>query len=171
MFKEYIQTPFHVQREEALLENWLESHPEGIVEDGKLLLIGRQVSTNLGTVIDLLALDRRGDGVVVELKRDRTPRDTLAQALEYVSFAEPLDTEQLEAILRSYLNDDSLSLAEHHREHFERASDEAVAFKKDQQIVIGGQAATQSPRTFAERGCVVPEVDAPDIRELFIGSY
>ena len=131
-FKEYIQTPFQVQHEEAILENWLESNPDGIVEDGKLLIIGRQVSTNLGSVIDLLALDRRGDVVVVELKRDRTPRDTLAQALEYVSFVEPLDTEQLEAILRSYLNDDSLSLAEHHREHFELTSDEAVAFNKDQ---------------------------------------
>jgi RecB family endonuclease NucS len=109
-FKEYVQTPFQVQHEEAILESWLEGNPDGIVEDGKLLIIGRQVSTNLGSVIDLLALDRRGDVVVVELKRDRTPRDTLAQALEYVSFVVQLDTEQLEAILRSYLNDDSLSL-------------------------------------------------------------
>jgi RecB family endonuclease NucS len=76
-FKEYVQTPFQVQHEEAILE----SNPDGIVEDGKLLIIGRQVITNLGSIIDLLALDRRGDVVVIELKRDRTPRDTLAQAL------------------------------------------------------------------------------------------
>jgi len=148
-FKEYVQTPFQVQHEEAILENWLETNPDGIVEDGKLLIIGRQVSTNLGSVIDLLALDRRGDVVVVELKRDRTPRDTLAQALEYVSFVAQLDTEQLEAILRSYLNDDSLSLAEHHREHFELASDEAVAFNKDQRIVIVGQKVTNEIRQTA----------------------
>jgi hypothetical protein len=148
-FKEYVQTPFQVQHEEAILESWLESNPDGIVEDGKLLIIGRQVSTNLGSVIDLLALDRRGDVVVVELKRDRTPRDTLAQALEYVSFVEPLDSEQLEAILRSYLNDDSLSLAEHHREHFELASDKAVAFNKDQRIVIVGQKVTNEIRQTA----------------------
>jgi hypothetical protein len=148
-FKEYVQTPFQVQHEEAILESWLEGNPDGIVEDGKLLIIGRQVSTNLGSVIDLLALDRRGDVVVVELKRDRTPRDTLAQALEYVSFVVQLDTEQLEAILRSYLNDDSLSLAEHHREHFELASDEAVAFNKDQRIVIVGQKVTNEIRQTA----------------------
>jgi hypothetical protein len=65
---------------------------------------------------------------VVELKRDRTPRDTLAQALEYVSFVEQLGPEQLEAILQSYLNDDSLCPAEHYREHFELDSDNAVAF-------------------------------------------
>jgi toxin ParE1/3/4 len=31
--------------------------------------------------------------------------------------------------------------------------------------------AARSLRTFAERGRVVPEIDALDIRELFIGSY
>lgn len=148
-FKEYVQTPFQAQHEEDILENWLESNPDGIVEDGKLLVIGRQVSTNLGSVIDLLALDRQGDVVVVELKRDRTPRDTLAQALEYVSFGEQLDTEQLEAILQSYLNDDSLSLAVHHREYFELAADEAVAFNKDQRIVIVGQKVTNEIRQTA----------------------
>jgi RecB family endonuclease NucS len=95
-FQEYVWTPFHTQHEEAVLEDGLKENPDGIVEDGKLLIIGRQVSTNLGTTIDLLALDRLGNVVVVELKRDRTPRDTLAQALEYASFAEQLNTHELE---------------------------------------------------------------------------
>jgi len=148
-FKEYVQTPFQAQHEEAVLEGWIEDNPDGIVEDGKLLIIGRQVSTNLGSVIDLLALDRQGDVVVIELKRDRTPRDTLAQALEYASFVGQLDTEQLQMVLRSYLNDDSLSLAEHHRESFELAPDEAVAFNKDQRIVIVGQKVTNEIRQTA----------------------
>jgi toxin ParE1/3/4 len=38
-------------------------------------------------------------------------------------------------------------------------------------LVRETRAAAQSLRTFAERGRVVPEIDAPDIRELFIGSY
>ena len=33
------------------------------------------------------------------------------------------------------------------------------------------RAAARSLRTFAERGRVVPEIEAPDIREFFIGSY
>lgn len=85
-FSEYVQTPFQVEHEEAILEDWLESNPDGIVEDGRILIIGRQVVTNFGGFIDLLGLDREGDVVVVELKRDRTPRDTIAQSLEYVSF-------------------------------------------------------------------------------------
>ena len=148
-FREYVETPFQVNHEEAILEDWLESNPDGIVEDGKLLIIGRQVATEFGTFIDLLGVDRQGDVVVVELKRDRTPRDTLAQALEYVSFAERLDTGQLEGILRAYLNDESLNLAEHHREYFQLGSDEAVAFNKDQRIVVVGQRITPEIRQTA----------------------
>ena len=142
-FSEYIHTPFQVDHEETVLENGLENNPDGIVEDGKLLIIGRQVTTNLGSYIDLLALDRKGDAVVIELKRDKTPRDTLAQALEYASFTEQLDSQQLEDILRTYLNDESLNLAEYHRQYFEIASDEAVTFNKDQRIVIVGQKITR----------------------------
>jgi len=148
-FKEYVQTPFKVEHEEKLLEEWLESNPDGILEDGKLLIIGRQVTTDLGGFIDLLGIDREGDIVIVELKRDRTPRDTLGQALEYASFAERLDSEQLESILHSYLNDESLSLAEHHREYFDLGSDEAISFNKDQRIVVVGQKVTSEVRQTA----------------------
>jgi len=148
-FSEYVQTPFQVDHEEKVLEDWLESNPDGIVEDGRILIIGRQVVTNFGGFIDLLGLDREGNVVVVELKRDRTPRDTIAQALEYVSFAGQLDTDQLEGILRSYLNDESLSLAEHHREFFQLGPEEAVAFNKDQRIVIVGQRVTPEIRQTA----------------------
>lgn len=148
-FKEYLQTPFQANHEEAVLETWLEENPKGIVEDGNILIIGRQIITNLGSVIDLLALDRFGNIVVIELKRDRTPRDTLAQALEYASFAEQLDIQQLEEILQSYLNDESLNLAEYHRQYFELTPDEAVAFNKDQRIVIIGQRITNEIRQTA----------------------
>jgi len=148
-FREYVPTPFQAEHEEAILEDWLEENPDGILEDGRLLIMGRQVSTNLGTLIDLLALDRAGDVIVVELKRDRTPRDTLAQALEYASFAEQLDADQLEGILQSYMADESLTLAEHHRKYFELGPDDAVAFNKDQRIVIVGQRVTSEIRQTA----------------------
>jgi hypothetical protein len=148
-FREYIQTPFQADHEEVVLEKWLESNPDGILEDGRILIVGRQVATNFGGFIDLLGIDREGDVVVVELKRDRTPRDTLAQALEYVSFVERLDTGQIEGIIRSYLNDESLNLAEHHRAYFELGSDEAVAFNKDQRIVVVGQRVTPEIRQTA----------------------
>ncbi|MGD0229678.1 MAG: hypothetical protein ABSC19_04870 [Syntrophorhabdales bacterium] len=148
-FGEYVQTPFQVNHEEAVLEGWLESNPDGIVEDGKILIVGRQVVTNFGGFIDLVGIDRQGTLVVVELKRNRTPPDTLAQALEYAAFAARLDTGQLEAILRSYLSDESSNLAEHHRAYFELGSDEAVSFNKDQRVVIVGQRVTPEIRQTA----------------------
>jgi hypothetical protein len=137
-FKEYIETEFQVEYTESVLEDWLENNPDSIVEDGKLLIIGRQVTTNLGGFIDLLAVDRQGDVAIIELKRDRTPRDTLAQAFEYASFAEQLDYEQLEDIFGTYLNDESTNLAQYHREFFELETDEAAVFNKDQRLVIVG---------------------------------
>jgi hypothetical protein len=138
-FKEYVETDFQVEYQEAILEDWLEKNPDSIIEDGSLLIVGRQVTTNLGGFVDLLAVDKQGDTAVVELKRGRTPRETLAQALEYASFVEHLDYEQLEDIIRTYMGDEFASLAQHHRDYFGLAPDEAVVFNRDQRIVIVGQ--------------------------------
>lgn len=120
-----------------------------ILEDSKLMIIGRQVTTNLGSIIDLLGIDREGNTVVIELKRDRTPRDTLAQALEYASFVEGLDTDQLEVIMQQYMNDESLNFASYHKNHFELTPDEAVSFNKEQRIVLVGQKITGEIRQMA----------------------
>lgn len=81
-----------VDREQRL-ENWIESDPDILGE--RLLIIGRQVRTRYGGVIDLLALDSEGRAVVIELKRGRTPRDIVAQALDYVSWVAELSDAEL----------------------------------------------------------------------------
>ncbi len=145
-FREYVETPFSGEHLESVLEDWMEQNPGAIVEDGALLIVGRQVRTNLNSIIDLLALDRDGNGVVIEFKRDRTPRDTLAQALEYASFVEELDIDQLEDVFRTYTADQTASLADAHREFFDLDPSEAVSFNKEQRIVIVGQQVTEEIR-------------------------
>ena len=115
--RNYEQLPFETDHAEADLEQWLGANPGGILEDGPLLIIGRQVPTDLGKSIDLLGVDREGNVVVVELKRDRTPRDVVAQALEYAAFAAKLDAAALEGILGEYRPDEPLGLAEQHRDY------------------------------------------------------
>ena len=70
------------KKEEYDLETWIASNPAIIGPD--LAIIGRQVSTKSGP-LDLLAIDLAGNMVIIELKRDRLPREALAQAIDYAS--------------------------------------------------------------------------------------
>jgi RecB family endonuclease NucS len=65
---------------EARIEKWLSSDISLLSAD--LLVIGEQVETASGGLIDLLCIDAAGTLVVVELKRDKTPREVTAQALD-----------------------------------------------------------------------------------------
>jgi hypothetical protein len=81
---------------EDRLENWINANI-GIV-DAQLLIVGRQVATDYGGYIDLLAIDRRGDLVIMELKRGRTPREVVAQSLDYASWVSELSHERVTQI-------------------------------------------------------------------------
>jgi len=71
--------------------------------DPSLLLIGRQVVTSHSTVIDLLAIDKDGKLVVIELKRNRTPREVVAQLLDYGSWVRGLQDSDIASIFDGYL--------------------------------------------------------------------
>jgi Endonuclease NucS len=64
----------------------------------QLMLIGRQVLTAYGKFIDLLAMDTSGNLVVIELKKDRTPREVVAQLLDYASWIQTLTHEEIKVI-------------------------------------------------------------------------
>jgi len=66
------------------------------------LLIGRQVFTDFGKYIDLLAIDASGSVIVVELKKHRTPRDVVAQAIDYAAWVETLPSERIVQIYKDY---------------------------------------------------------------------
>jgi hypothetical protein len=86
---------------EARLEEWLEKDIS-LVSDG-ILIIGRQVGTIYGGTIDLLGMDRNGDLVLLELKRDKTPREITAQILDYASWIKDLSNEIVSNIANNYL--------------------------------------------------------------------
>ena len=88
---------------EKRIEEWLEKDISIISSD--LIVIGRQVETDFGGVIDLLCLDRNGDVVIVELKRDKTPREVTAQVLDYASWVQGLSNERITEIANNYLGE------------------------------------------------------------------
>ena len=78
---------------EKRLEEVINSRVELV--DPSLMVVGRQVVTAYGKLIDLLALDSEGRVVIVELKRERTPRDVVAQLLDYASWVQSLTYEDV----------------------------------------------------------------------------
>ncbi len=85
---------------ESQLEAMIESDPT-ILGTG-LLLIGRQVPTDYGKFIDLLALDDEGAVHILELKRDKTPREVVAQLLDYGSWVQSLTDQQVRELYSTY---------------------------------------------------------------------
>lgn len=85
---------------ESQLENYIESDPAML--GTRLLIIGRQVPTAHGGYIDLLALDETAAVHVIELKRDKTPREVTAQALDYGSWVATLSRAEIHAIFDLY---------------------------------------------------------------------
>ena len=81
---------------EQQLEEMIVASPGVLSED--IMLIGQQEDTGLGGRIDLLAVNPDGTLVLVELKRDRTPREVVAQALDYASWVEGLEPEEIASI-------------------------------------------------------------------------
>lgn len=66
------------------------------------MVVGRQVPTPFGGRIDLLAIDGSGNLVVLELKRDKTPREVVAQVLDYGAWVKDLRDEQISEIYQTY---------------------------------------------------------------------
>lgn len=94
---------------ESRLEKWIRDDI-GLISD-VLLIIGQQVHTAYGGVIDLLAIDSMGNLIILELKRDKTPRDIVAQTLDYASWIEKLSHESIEEIANSFFKDKLLEQA------------------------------------------------------------
>ena len=116
---------------EQRLEDMLAQDPGMCGMD--LLVVGRQVRTRHGGYIDLLALDADGRAHVLELKRDRTPRDVVAQTLDYGSWVQDLGIEDLEQIYAHH-RDDETDLGEAFAERFDSPLPDVV--NADQQFTI-----------------------------------
>jgi hypothetical protein len=85
-----------------------------IVRDPRILssewmLIGRQEITPFAGRIDLLAIAPDGSLVLIELKRNRTPREIVAQALDYAAWVDALTTDKIAQIYQRFSKGRNLS--------------------------------------------------------------
>jgi hypothetical protein len=120
------------------LESWVSSNPDIIGED--LIIIGRQIQTKSGP-LDLLALDRSGNLVVVELKRDKLPREVLAQAIDYASDISSWSLDRLSEICTKFTGK---SLEDCISESFPEENLENLNINSNQRIILVGFAIESS---------------------------
>lgn len=115
---------------------------EMIVRDSRILssewmLIGRQEVTSHGGRIDLLAIAPDASIVLIELKRDRTPREIIAQALDYASWVEQLSPEKISQIYQRFSGGNSLDDA--FQQRFSVALDEEALNQSHQIIIVASE--------------------------------
>jgi hypothetical protein len=91
---------------EQQLEDLIASTPQAL--SGDWMIIGRQEWTDTGGRIDLLAIAPDSSLVLIELKRNRTPREIVAQALDYAAWVEQLTPEHIRLIYQRFANGESL---------------------------------------------------------------
>jgi hypothetical protein len=116
---------------EQLLEEMIIAAPRLLSDEW--MLIGRQENTGFGGRIDLLAIAPDGALVLIELKRHRTPREVVAQALDYASWVEKLKAEDIAEIYGRFAP--SRSLAADFRGRFGQDLDDD-SLNQNHQIVI-----------------------------------
>ncbi|PXA03885.1 hypothetical protein DDZ13_09605 [Coraliomargarita sinensis] len=90
--------------ERGHLQEWIAKMPESLGEE--LLIIQKEFDgfDETRERLDLLALDKQGDLVVIENKLDDSGRDVVWQALKYASYCSSLSKSQIAEIYQAYLD-------------------------------------------------------------------
>lgn len=120
---------------EQALEEMIIGDPRII--SSEWMLIGRQETTPFGGRIDLLAIAPDGSLVLIELKRNRTPREIVAQAIDYAAWVEQLTADKIAQIYQRYSKGGSLDEA--FRQHFGAELDEETLNAAHQIILVAAE--------------------------------
>jgi hypothetical protein len=114
------------------LEEWIASNPEILGQD--IVVIGRQVLTRSGP-LDLLGIDKVGNLVIIELKRDRLPRDVIAQVIDYAS---DVATWGIDKVSELSVKHTGKSLEDVFSEYFPDIDLESLNVNESQRILLVG---------------------------------
>ncbi|MHB9034024.1 MAG: endonuclease NucS domain-containing protein [Anaerolineae bacterium] len=119
---------------EQQLEDMIVAEPSLLSEDW--MLIGRQEDTGYGGRLDLLAIEPDGSLVLIELKRGKTPRDVVAQSLDYANWVERLDPRAIAQIYSRFTGNSESNLAVDFAARFKHALDENTLNSNHKIIIV-----------------------------------
>jgi len=120
---------------EQLLEEMIVQEPRMLSDEW--LLIGQQERTYNNQPLDLLAIAPDGSLVLIELKRDKTPRGVVSQALDYASWVERLESEKIVEIYRRFSS--GRDLAKDFQQKFQRNLVEDELNQSHQIIIVAAE--------------------------------
>lgn len=91
-------------KERQHLQEWIAKNPESLGEE--LLIIQKEFSGfgDTNERLDLLALDKKGNLVIIENKLDDTGKDVVWQSLKYSSYCSSLNNQEIRRIFKEYLD-------------------------------------------------------------------
>ena len=120
---------------EHRLEKWL-------IEDISILspnlaVIGSQIITPYGKKIDILAMNSVGELIIIELKRDKTYREVIAQILDYATWIKDLDYDDLNNILNQYGKSEHKDIEDFFSDKFEKDAED-IEFNSDHKMIVVG---------------------------------
>jgi len=129
---------------ESHMEQWLADNPTAVLpeDEARVLVISQEKPFE--NVTDVLAIDAQGNLVIIEVKRGQTPRDVIAQALEYASDVADWDYDRLNKTAIQYFEKRKLnftSLADAYSTTFgiPVAEFSELQFNQQQRVFIVGE--------------------------------
>lgn len=120
---------------EQLLEKMILNAPT-ILSD-QWMIIGHQENTLDKGRIDLLAIAPDASLILIELKRDRTPREVVAQALDYASWVDDLTADRLSQIYEKFSGGGKLGEA--FKQRFNAELEEESLNQSHQIIIVAAE--------------------------------
>ena len=102
------------------------------------LVISNQVKTKAGKLIDILCMDHDGDMVVVELKKDLTPREVTAQVIDYAASVSKMTVEEIAQLYLSFTAG-SETLNDAFLKKFKAELDESSVNQKVKMVIVAAK--------------------------------
>ncbi|QHS17207.1 DUF4268 domain-containing protein [haloarchaeon 3A1-DGR] len=132
-----------VDYEQRLEEQLVRSHGATIADERLLYIAQQGDPSGDQTSFDLVAVDEDGNTIILELKRGRSPRDVVAQALDYASGLRNAEYDQLADWYQEFRTQNGIEtpppeeLQEAHAEYFDL--DESLSereFNQGQRLLL-----------------------------------
>ncbi len=149
--KSPLRLPETTLSSEQLLEDMIVASPE-ILSD-QWMIVGRQEDPGLGGRIDLLCIAPDGALILVELKKGRTPREVVAQAIDYAFWLQDLGGQEVGLVYARFAP--GRDLANDFKARFGQPLDEATINQSHEIVIVAASLDASSERIVAylnERG-------------------